>query len=52
MFFDFGRFFGDPDPGTEDLWWRHVPFFVPTLVIVTVTFLIGRALIQKNKSDD
>ena len=52
LILDLGRFFGDPAPGTEDLWWRHTPALVPTLVIVTATFFISRALISDNQSDD
>lgn len=46
MFLDLGRLIGDPEPGTEDLWWRHVPLLMPTLVTVTAAFFISRALIR------
>ena len=49
---DFGRFFGDPAPGTESFWWRQIPVFVPTLVITISTFLIVRALKRRHISDD
>lgn len=52
LFFDLGRFFGDPAPGTEDLWWRHIPVLLPTALIVTITFFVSRAMIRKHKSDD
>jgi hypothetical protein len=52
LFFDLGRFFGDPASGTEDLWWRHIPVLLPTLLIVTITFFVCRAMIRKHKSDD
>ena len=41
---DCARFFGDPAPGTEDLWWRHIPFLVPTIVVVFTTFTAVRAV--------
>ena len=47
---DFGRVIGDPAPGTEDLWWRHIPVFVPTSIVVVVTFFIVRALIRWKRS--
>jgi hypothetical protein len=49
--FDFGRLMGDPAPGTEGLWWRHIPLFVPTLAVVIATFFVVRALIRRNRSD-
>jgi len=52
LFFDFGRFFGDPLPGTEHLWWRHVPLFLPTLAIVAIAFFVTRALIRLGRSND
>lgn len=52
LLFDVGRIMGDPAPGTEDLWWRQIPMFAPTLVIVTATFFLSRALILKGRSDD
>jgi len=52
LFFDLGRFLGDPAPGAEDLWYRHIPALLPTLLVMTLTFFVGRALIRKNKSDD
>jgi amino acid permease len=52
LVFDLGRFFGDPAPGTEDLWWRHIPVLIPTFVIVAATFFITKALIRSGKSDD
>jgi len=48
---DLGRVLGDPAPGTEDAWWRHIPFFVPTLIVVSVTFFIVRALSKPDKPD-
>lgn len=48
LFIDLGRFFGDPAPGTEDLWWRHVPPFIPTIVTVVLIFLITRIVIRRN----
>lgn len=47
LFFDLGRIIGDPAPGTEDLWWRHVPYLLPTLAIVMITFFVTRALIRR-----
>lgn len=38
------RFLGDPALGTEDLWWRHIPFFVPTIVVVLPTFMAVRGI--------
>jgi hypothetical protein len=51
LLFDVGRVIGDPAPGTEDLWWRQIPVFVPTFVVVVATFLGVRALIKRNKPD-
>ena len=51
LFFDFGRFFGDPAPGTEDLWWRHIPFPIPTSVFVTAAFLLARVIARGNRTD-
>mgnify|MGYP001175506828 CR=1 FL=1 len=52
LFFDLGRIFGDPAPGTEDLWWRHIPVLLPTGLIVTITFFVSRAMFRNQKSDD
>jgi hypothetical protein len=52
LILDFSRFFGDPVPGAEDLWWRNIPFFVPTLIVVAITFLGVRAIIKRSNSDD
>jgi len=51
VFLDFARVFGDPAPGTEDAWWREVPFFVPTLITATTTFLVARFVSKRSKSD-
>ena len=51
VFLDFGRLFGDPAPGTEDAWWRDVPFFVPTFIVTITTFLIARFVSNRGKSD-
>lgn len=51
VFLDFGRVFGDPAPGTEDAWWREVPFFVPTLIVAATTFLVVRLVSKHGKSD-
>ena len=48
---DFARVFGDPAPGTEDAWWREVPFFVPTLIVTITTFLVARLVRKRGKSD-
>jgi hypothetical protein len=52
LLLDLGRSFGDPAPGTEDLWWRYIPALLPTALIVTVTFFVVRAMIRTQKSDD
>ncbi|MBT0670668.1 hypothetical protein HT136_20075 [Novosphingobium profundi] len=52
IFLDLGRIFGDPAPGTEDAWWRQVPFLVPTLIAVTITFLCVRFISGRKDSDD
>ena len=52
LFFDLGRFVGDPAPGTEDLWWRHVPVLIPTFALVAAAFFITRALTRPDRSDD
>lgn len=51
VFLDFGRIFGDPVPGTEHAWWRDVPFFVPTLIVATTTFLVVRFVGKRSRSD-
>ena len=51
LFFDFGRNFGDPAPGTEELWWRLIPFPLPTLVFVAAAFLLARFMFRRNRSD-
>ena len=52
LFFDLGRIMGDPAPGTENLWWRHIPILLPTLAVVAITFFVSRALIRRSQSDD
>ena len=52
LFFDLGRIMGDPAPGTENLWWRHIPLLLPTLAVVAITFFVSRALLRRNQSDD
>lgn len=49
LIIDYARFFGDPAPGTEDLWWRHIPFLLPTIVIVLATFMAVRAIGRKDE---
>ena len=44
LIIDCARFLGDPAPGTEDLWWRHIPFLLPTITVVIATFLAVRAI--------
>ncbi|MDO7834956.1 hypothetical protein Q4610_07830 [Sphingobium sp. HBC34] len=46
LFFDLGRFMGDPAPGTENWWWRSIPVFVPTLAIAAATFVVCRFVKQ------
>lgn len=41
---DCARFIGDPAPGTENLWWRHIPFLLPTIIVVGATFMAVRAI--------
>lgn len=41
---DCARFFGDPAPGTEGLWWRQIPFLLPTIIAVFATFVAVRAI--------
>ncbi|KQN91660.1 hypothetical protein ASE90_02375 [Sphingomonas sp. Leaf67] len=41
---DFGRFMGDPVPGTENSWWRYIPFTMSTIVVVIATFAVVRAI--------
>lgn len=52
LFFDFGRVIGDPAPGTEDLWWRRIPFLLPTLVAVVLTFIAVRYVLRSKRHDD
>jgi len=47
---DFGRILGDPGPGTEDLWWRHVPVLLPTVAVTLITFFAVSALIRRKRS--
>ena len=51
VFLDVARVFGDPAPGTEDAWWREVPFFIPTLIVAVTTFLVARLVSKRSKSD-
>lgn len=51
LFFDLGRVMGNPAPGTENLWWRHIPPLLPTLGVIALTFFISRALIRGSQSD-
>ena len=46
LFFDLGRFMGDPAPGTENWWWRSMPVFVPTLIVTIMAFTIFRVVMQ------
>jgi hypothetical protein len=48
---DCARFFGDPAPGTEDLWWRQVPFLLPTFIVTAATFLLVRTVARRLKGD-
>lgn len=47
LIIDCARFFGDPAPGTEDLWWRHIPFLLPTIIVVFATFMAVRAISRR-----
>ncbi|MBB4619929.1 hypothetical protein [Sphingomonas abaci] len=44
LIIDCARLFGDPAPGTESLWWRQIPFLLPTIVVVFATFMAVRAI--------
>ena len=44
LIIDCARFYGDPTPGTESLWWRHIAFLLPTIVVVFATFMAVRAI--------
>jgi hypothetical protein len=49
LIIDCARFFGDPVPGTEDLWWRHIPFLLPTIIVAVATFMAVRAVGGRDK---